>query len=139
MKVIAVIMVVLALVIGIVPRFTDCQSQGKAIVLANGKQVPMKCHWTGQGEIALAVPLVALGAVMAFSRRKESKRALSVMGIVLGVFVIALPTSLIGVCSMPDMLCNSLMKPALIFSGGLVAVAGAVGLVLAGREGEPEG
>ena len=72
MKVIAVIMVVLALVIGIVPQFTDCQSQGKAIALANGKEVPMKCHWTGQGEVALAVPLVALGAVTALSRRSNA-------------------------------------------------------------------
>jgi hypothetical protein len=35
--------------------------------------------------------------------------------------IILLPTTLIGVCGNPDMVCNSIMKPALVFMGVLVA------------------
>ncbi len=135
MKVLSVVVVVAALVAGILPQFTDCQSQGMAIQLANGKTVPMKCHWTAQGEIALAVPLVALGAVMGFSRRKETYRVLSIMGMVLGAFVIALPSGLVGVCS-SGMLCNLVMKPTLILTGAVIIAASLVGLVLS-RGAEP--
>ena len=133
MKVISVIFVILALVIGIVPQFTDCQSQGRAIELANGKTIPMKCHWTGEAEIAVAGTLLVVGILMWFSRRKESLRILSILGIVLGIFAILIPTNLIGVCASSEMLCNSLMKPTLIFSGTVAVVASLVGLVLANR------
>jgi len=133
MKVITVIFVILALVIGIVPQFTDCQSQGRSIELANGKTIPMKCHWTGEAEIAIAGTLLVVGIMMWFSRRKESLRILSILGIVLGIFAILIPTNLIGVCASSDMLCNSLMKPTLIFSGTVAVVASLVGLVLANR------
>jgi hypothetical protein len=135
-KILAALIVVLALVIGIVPQFTDCQSQGRAITLANGSTIPMKCHWTGQAALGMAVPLVGLGSVTAFSRRKETRRVLSVLGILLGGVVILLPTRLIGVCANPDMLCNSVMKPTLIFSGILVMALSVVSLVISERQPE---
>ena len=109
MKVIAASIIIFGLVVGIVPQFTDCQSQGRAIELANGRTIPMKCHWTARAEIAVAGPLLAVGGFLGFSRRKESLRALSILGIFLGVFAILIPTYLIGVCASFDMLCNSLM------------------------------
>jgi len=44
MKIAAAAILVLAIVIGVVPQFTDCQSQGRAIALANGKTVPIMSH-----------------------------------------------------------------------------------------------
>jgi hypothetical protein len=120
MKLAAGLMILLALVIGIVPQFSDCESQGRALTLADGRQIPMKCHWTAQAEVGLAVPLLATGLLMTTSRRKETLRNLSFLGIILGAFVIMLPTVLIGVCGNPDMICNSIMKPFLILSGSLV-------------------
>lgn len=134
MRVIAAILILFGLIIGIVPQFTDCQSQGRAIELANGKTIPMKCHWTARAEVAVAGPLLVVGGLMGFSRRKEALRVLSILGIVLGAFTILIPTYLIGVCSSFDMLCNSLMKPTLIFSGTVVFVASLIGLGLANRE-----
>ncbi len=140
MKVIAGILIVLALVVGVVPQFTDCQSQGNAIELSTGKTIPMKCHWTGQAELAIAAPTLFLGGLMAFSRRRDTLRALAVLGIVLGAAVIALPTLLIGVCANPDMLCNMVMRPLLIFAGILIAAASAAALVrLRGEEPEAGG
>ena len=136
MKIAAALIVVLALVIGLVPQFTDCQSQGKALTLQNGKTVPMKCHWTAIAEIGMAVPLLGLGAVTAVSKRKESRRILAGFGALLGVFVILLPTALIGVCASADMLCNSVMKPTLILSGILVIAISAVTMILSERQME---
>lgn len=132
-KLFGIALVVVALAVALIPQFTDCQSQGKAIALASGKTVPMKCHWTARGEIALAVPTLAVGAMMVASRRKETTRYLALTGAVLGIFVMALPTKLIGVCS-SAMLCNTVMKPSLLGLGAVVTAIGVVGLVMARRD-----
>jgi hypothetical protein len=138
MKAVGAMLIVLALVIGLVPLFTDCQSQGKAITLANGSTIPMKCHWTGRAELALAGPLLLVGGLIAGSRRRQTLRSLSVVGLVLGIAAILVPTVLIGVCGNPDMMCNMLMRPTLVFAGTLVSAASLAALVaLRGPEPEP--
>jgi len=134
MKLAGIVIVVLALVVGIVPQFTDCLSQGKSLALANGNAVPMKCHWTAMAALGMAVPLLALGGVMAFSRRKETQRALSMLGVAMGAVVALLPTALIGVCANGMMLCNNTMQPTLIFSGVLIGATSLVTLVLARKD-----
>ena len=136
MKVVGVLIVVLAIVIGVVPAFTDCESQGKMITLANGKQISMKCHWTGRSELALALPLSAVGIVMVARRKKETGIGLGALGGILGLGVMALPTALIGVCS-GDMPCRLVMKPTLLLSGGLAVGASLVGLVISARSKDP--
>ena len=128
-RVLGIALVVFALGLAIVPHYTDCFSQGNLVTLANGNQQPMKCHWTAQGEIAIGAPLAAVGAIMTFSRRKQSMRILGVMGIALGALAFALPTSLIGTCGMATHICNTAMKPAIFAFGGLV-LAGSVGAVV---------
>ena len=121
MKVAAISLIILAVLIAIIPIFSDCQAAGRMITLANGKEIPMKCHWTGRAELGLALPLLTVGLTMLFSRRRESFRNLGLVGISLGIVTILLPTVLIGVCGMPDMPCHSIMEPALILMGVLVA------------------
>ena len=133
MKVLGSIIIILALVIAIVPLFTDCESQGKAITLANGKTIPMKCHWTGRAALAMAFPLATVGLLMVVSRRKETQRALSIVAVVSGIMVILLPTYLIGVCAGADMLCHMIEGPVLILAGVLALAAGLVGLFLTRR------
>jgi len=89
-KIAAAIVVVLALVIGILPQFTDCQSQGRAIALQNGKTVPMKCHWTASRRLN-GSSTGGRGTVMGVSKRKESRRIIAGLGALLGVFVILFP------------------------------------------------
>jgi hypothetical protein len=125
-KIMGGIIIVLALAIGILPAFTDCLSQGRSLELANGKTVPMKCHWTGIAEIGMAIPLGLVGIFDIFSKRKETFTYLSSSGVVLGALAILFPTTLIGVCSNPDMLCNMIMKPGLILSGALAIGASLV-------------
>jgi len=130
MKIIAGTIIVLALVSAILPQFTDCESQGRALTLANGKTVPMKCHWTAIAALTTSVTLVLIGGLLFFSKVKETIRALSVLGLTQGSILILLPTVLIGVCSSPDMLCNSLMRPMLIFTGILSILASGIALFI---------
>jgi len=129
-KVFGITLIVLAVALAAVPTFTDCQSQGKAITLANGKTVPMKCHWSGIAEVGVAVPLGIVGAMMAASRRRSNLTNLSVLGIALGGLAIAFPAGLIGVCQTPTMICVTSMKPTLISLGGAAAGIGLIGLVM---------
>jgi hypothetical protein len=132
-KFLGVVLIVLAVAIAVVPTFTDCQSQGSVITMANGSTTPMKCHWTGVAELGMAIPLVGVGIMMMASRRKETLSYLSVTGIVLAGVMIALPDGLIGVCANPTHVCVTAMKPALNSLGALVALGGIVGLIQSRR------
>lgn len=132
-KVLGVALAVMAVALVVVPMFTDCESQGKHITLPNGKEVSMKCHWSGVAEIGVGVPLFLVGAMMVASRRRSSQLGLGVMGITLGALAIAFPGGLIGVCQTPTMTCVTAMRPALIGLGGLTIAASLVGIVMSRR------
>jgi hypothetical protein len=132
MKAIGAILLVLAFAIAVLPQYTDCLSQGAVITLPSGMTMPMKCHWTRQAELATAGPLAAVGILMGFSKRKRTIRALGVVGIVVGLFVILLPGTLIGVCASKEMICNMIMRPSLIL-GGILAIVTSVIALLASR------
>ena len=134
MRVIGVILLVAALAIAIVPQFTDCESQGRMLTLQNGRTVAMKCHWTAQAALGLALPLALVGALTLFRGRKPGAGNLGAVGVGLGALAVLLPTALIGVCASSDMLCNSVMRPFLILTGSVVAIASAAGFLLAARQ-----
>jgi hypothetical protein len=129
MKAIGAVLIVLALVLGIVPQFTDCLAQGSAIELPNGNTIPMRCHWTRQAEVAVALPLGLAGLLVIFGRRRSTQRALLLVGMALGAAAILLPAYLIGVCASEDMICNMVMKPTLLFAGILTMATSLVGVV----------
>jgi hypothetical protein len=129
MRAIGAIIVVLALVIGIIPQFTDCLSQGSAIELPSGATIPMRCHWTRQAEVAVALPLGVVGVAMIASRRRHTRRALSIVTASLGLAAVLVPTYLIGVCASEEMICAMVMKPTLLLAGILTMAVGVVGLV----------
>lgn len=132
-KVFGIVLLVVALAVAIVPNYTDCESQGGMITLQNGKQISMKCHWTGRAEMALAIPLLGIGTMMTFSRRRKSQMNLSVLGILAGAAILAVPTSLIGTCATPTMICNTAMKPALLTMGSVVTGISLVSLIVSGK------
>jgi hypothetical protein len=132
-KFIGIALIVLALAIIIVPMFSDCESQGKFLTTSTGKEVSMKCHWAGVGEIATGVPLLAVGIMMIFTRRKTNLYILGIMGIVLGAITIMLPYNIVGVCQTPTMLCNTVMRPALTIFGAVAILANA-GIILWARK-----
>ena len=129
MRAIGAILVALALVVGIVPQFTDCWAQGGALELSNGSRLPMRCHWTRQAEVAVAFPLGIVGLLVLFNHRRQTLRALLVTGLALGIAVILVPAYLIGVCASDEMICSLLMKPTLLFAGVLTMATNLAGLV----------
>jgi hypothetical protein len=136
-KTMGILMIVLALAIAIVPLLTDCLANGRALKTADGREVPMKCHWTALAEIGLAVPLALIGVFNLTSKRRESLRQLNLTSLALGALVILFPTVLIGVCANASMPCNLIEKPLLLLSGILVMGASLVTLVSSRNFVEP--
>jgi hypothetical protein len=138
MKAAGAVLVLLALVAGIVPQFTDCHAQGMVLKLANGNSAEMKCFWTAMASIAMAIPLGVSGILLAFSQRRETRRMVAILGATLGAGVILVPTVLIGVCANPAHLCNMILRPTLILSGGLAALTSLIVLGTQLRGEEPQ-
>lgn len=105
---------------------------GKLLELANGNQVPMKCHWAGEAAVAVCVIILA-AAVMALLARKEYK-GLMVVTAVAGAVLFLVFTSLIGVCASEEMRCRTTK----IWGIGAAAVVFVTSLVnlLSGKEGQ---
>ena len=108
---------------------------GKMLDLANGNQVPMKCHWAGQAAIALCV-IILITAVMALLAKKEYK-GLMVVNAVAGALLFMVFTSLIGVCASETMRC----QVTKVWGIGAAAVVFATSLInlLSGKEGQVPG
>ena len=105
---------------------------GKLLDLANGKQVPMKCHWAGQAAIGVSILLLA-AAVMALLTKKEYK-GLMVVTCVAGVVLFLVFTSLIGVCASETMRC----QVTKVWGMGAAAITVGASLInlLSGKEGQ---
>jgi len=105
---------------------------GKMLDLANGNQVPMKCHWAGQAAIAISVIILAT-AVMALLAKKEYK-GFMVVNAVAAAMLFLVFTSLIGVCASETMRC----QVTKVWGIGAAAVVFATSLInlLSGKEGQ---
>jgi hypothetical protein len=132
-KVLGVILIVLAIASAVIPMFSDCESQGLEITLANGTTIPMKCHWSGIAELATAIPLAAIGVMMVIAHRKESLTYLSIFGIVVAGVMVAIPNWMIGVCATPTHTCVTVMRPLLTVFSSLAVAASIVGLLMSQR------
>ncbi len=136
MKLSALLIALLAVTVAVVPFVFNCRVEGRMMTLADGGRMPPRCYWTAQAELTLAVPLLALAGMLAFSRRKEARRALLVLGAILGVLVILLPARLIGVCADSGASCKLIMEPAIILAGSLLAGISLASLLLSERRSE---
>jgi hypothetical protein len=126
---------VLGLALAFVPHLTDCASQGRYMTTAAGMQMPMHCYGNRAAELAVGVPLFAVGAVATFARFKLKPVFFSLFGlaVVLGAAGILMPHQIVGTCAKPVMTCNTIMKPALTGIGSLAILGGVAGMILTGR------
>lgn len=157
MRIVGVVVVAMALVIGVVPQFTHCKamsaSSGSAMSMgstttmtgsstatgggttmgagkaAAAQSTPMRCYWTARAAIGVALPLAAAGVLLFFSRRKETRRALALLVSVLGVVTVLLPTVLIGTCQQSGAVCRTTMLPLMVAAGGLTIAIGLITLI----------
>lgn len=135
-KFLGIALIALAVAIALVPNFTDCSSQGHFMTVGM-MPVPMVCHWAGRAEIAVGVPLFAVGGMMTVTRSKSGFLMLSILGVVLGAVAILLPTTIIGTCPNPLEPCNTIMKPTLSILGSLTIVGSLGGLILMRKASKP--
>jgi len=105
---------------------------GKLLDLANGNQVPMKCHWAEQAAVVVCIIILA-AVMMAFAAKKEYKGMMVVTGVA-GVVLFLVFTSLIGVCANPDMRCN--ITKLWGMGGAAVVVITSLINLLSGKEGQ---
>ena len=108
---------------------------GKMLELANGNQVPMKCHWAGQAAIAICV-IILVAAVAALLVKKDYK-GLRIVTAVAGVMLFLVFTSLIGVCANEEMRCN-ITKIWGMGAAGIVIATSIINLI-SGKEGQIPG
>ena len=105
---------------------------GKMLDLANGNQVPMKCHWAGQAAMALSVILLVCALVALLV--KKDHRKLMIVTAVTAVMIFLVFTSLIGVCASETMRCQSTALWGKI--AAVVALVSALAELLSGKEGQ---
>lgn len=108
---------------------------GKLLTLTTGKEVPMRCYYTGQAAIAVAVIMLAVAVVALLC--KKGHRKLMVISIAASVMLFLLFSSLIGVCASPDMRCHA--TDFWCRSAAMVSIAASVVELLSGKEGQIPG
>ena len=105
---------------------------GKMLELANGNQVPMKCHWAGQAAIVVGI-IITVTAVMGLLAKQDYKK-FAVVNAVAAVLLFMVFTSLVGVCASEEMRCQI----TAVWGKGIAAVtfATSLALLLGGKEGQ---
>ena len=109
---------------------------GKLLDLANGNQVPMKCHWAGQAGLAVSV-VILVAAAMAFLAKKEYKGLMVVTAVCGALLFMIFATGFIGVCASETMRCQT-TKLWGIIAAGVTFVTSLINL-LSGKEGQVPG
>lgn len=108
---------------------------GKTLELANGNETHMKCFYTGQAAIAVAVILLAC-AVTALLTKKDHRK-LMLVSAVGAVVLFLLFGSLIGICASAEMCCHT---TAIWCKGAaIVTIAASVIELIRGKEGQVPG
>ena len=125
---------------GVSPANLASSGTSTTVMTAVATIVPkMKCLWSARGSLAVGIPLIAVGVLLFFSRRRETRRALGITGALLGLMAVLLPTSLIGVCASSAAVCNTTMRPIMLAAGGLAVVVGVIAIIVNELTGEGPG
>lgn len=83
---------------------------------------PMHCYYSYMAELGLSAVAASASLAAVFSTGLEAPRMLSIPVFVCGIFAIAFPSYLIGVCGSPEMACHYGDLPVWNLSGGLTVL-----------------
>lgn len=133
-KILAVIAAIIGALVIATPRYIlpVCEHYGKLMETKMGMMIPMKCSWTAQGELGVGLVILFAALLLMLSRQVETKRMINAILVALGIVVILLPTTLIGVCPNIEMPCNA-AAAALEVLGGLLVIIAALGIYVASQ------
>lgn len=125
-KILSVIYMILSVLLIVGPKsiFAVCKVEEK----------PMKCYWSTQAVMALAVILLVIAVLFFLADSSQTKIMLSVITIVTATMIILIPAKLIGGCGKMTMACRSLTFPAFYVIGGILIMSAVVECILTQRE-----
>ena len=84
----------------------------------------MTCHWAQVMVTALGAAMLLMSLVQLLFRDFSARRGISAALVLMAVLTALVPQTLIHMCMMADMRCQSLMRPAVIvISAGLAFVS----------------
>jgi hypothetical protein len=112
-------MMAVGLLIAIVPQFAQCHPE-------------MICVWTARAAIGAGALLVATGGVLLLPAARGREAAVGASAMAAGVLTVLLPY-VVPTCADPTMICNTVMKPVLVLSGGAATALGGVVIALSRR------
>ena len=114
-----------SLLVALLPRFVFpvCES-------------PMHCYYSYMAELALSAIAISSSLAAIFSKGLEAPRMLSIPVFVCGVFAIAFPSFLIGVCASPEMACHYGDLPVWNLYGGLMVLLSLAVFLLSKEEAD---
>lgn len=102
------------------------------LTLENGNQAHMKCFYSGQAAIAVAIILLITAILTLLS--KQEYRKLMIVSAAGAVMLFMLFSGLIGVCANAAMRCNSTALWGKL-CGGVIILCSVIGLI-GGKEGQ---
>lgn len=83
----------------------------------------MSCHWAEQAVFAFGIVLAVQGLLLLVLSDTRTKRGIALAMIPTAVVPAFIPNVLINLCMSKDMQCHSVMRPAVIVLGAVIAVA----------------
>jgi hypothetical protein len=123
---IGALLVLLGIVVILTPWiiFPVCEHYGSYMMTQSGMQVPMTCGWTARAESGIGALIAVGGGLLIFRSTPETRQAVGIYTIAMGILVILFPTFLIGMCKMAEHPCRALTLPALEILGIIVILVG---------------
>jgi hypothetical protein len=123
---IGALLVLLGIVVILTPWiiFPVCEHYGSYMMTQSGMQVPMTCGWTARAESGIGALIAIGGGLLIFRSTPETRQAVGIYTIAMGILVILFPTFIIGMCKMAEHPCRALTLPALEILGIIVILVG---------------
>jgi hypothetical protein len=119
-------LIILGILVALVPWiiFPVCEVHGDYTTTASGTKVPMTCGWTARAETGVGALIVVAGCILIARNTPETRQAVGIFTIALGVLVLLFPTVLIGMCKVATHSCRLSTLPALELLGAIIIVVG---------------
>jgi len=101
-----------------------CEQYGNYVMTTSGTKFPMPCGWTARAESGVGALVVVGGGLLIFRSTPETRQAVGVFSVAMGILVILFPTVITGMCRMADHPCRMLTLPVLEILGIIVILVG---------------
>ena len=89
------------------------------------------CHWAGQALFGLSLVLALEGVAAVLLKKPAVRKGLFLAMLPTGILGMLLPGTLISLCSMKTMRCQTIMRPSMLILFGVLSVIAIVGCLSA--------